>query len=138
MGDKITEMLKKVRQIEIRTNRQVSENLAGAYRSVFKGRGMDFEEAREYQPGDEIRSIDWNVTARTGKAHVKKYREERELTMMLAVDLSASGQFGSGDSSKREIAAEIASTLAFSAARNNDKVGLVLFTEDAEHIIPPR
>lgn len=138
MGDKITEMLKKVRQIEIRTNRQVSENLAGAYRSVFKGRGMDFEEAREYQPGDEIRSIDWNVTARTGKAHVKKYREERELTMMLAVDLSASGQFGSGDLSKREIAAEIASTLAFSAARNNDKVGLVLFTEDAEHIIPPR
>ena len=138
MGDKITEMLKKVRQIEIRTNRQVSENLAGAYRSVFKGGGMDFEEAREYQPGDEIRSIDWNVTARTGKAHVKKYREERELTMMLAVDLSASGQFGSGDSSKREIAAEIASTLAFSAARNNDKVGLVLFTEDAEHIIPPR
>lgn len=138
MGDKITEMLKKVRQIEIRTNRQVSENLAGAYRSVFKGRGMDFEEAREYQPGDEIRSIDWNVTARTGKAHIKKYREERELTMMLAVDLSASGQFGSGDSSKREIAAEIASTLAFSAARNNDKVGLVLFTEDAEHIIPPR
>ena len=138
MGDKITEMLKKVRQIEIRTNRQVSENLAGAYRSVFKGRGMDFEEAREYQPGDEIRSIDCNVTARTGKAHVKKYREERELTMMLAVDLSASGQFGSGDSSKREIAAEIASTLAFSAARNNDKVGLVLFTEDAEHIIPPR
>lgn len=138
MGDKITEMLKKVRQIEIRTNRQVSENLAGAYRSVFKGRGMDFEEAREYQLGDEIRSIDWNVTARTGKAHVKKYREERELTMMLAVDLSASGQFGSGDSSKREIAAEIASTLAFSAARNNDKVGLVLFTEDAEHIIPPR
>ena len=138
MGDKITEMLKKVRQIEIRTSRQVSENLAGAYRSVFKGRGMDFEEAREYQPGDEIRSIDWNVTARTGKAHVKKYREERELTMMIAVDLSASGQFGSGDSSKREIAAEIASTLAFSAARNNDKVGLVLFTEDAEHIIPPR
>ena len=138
MGDKITEMLKKVRQIEIRTNRQVSENLAGAYRSVFKGRGMDFEEAREYQPGDEIRSIDWNVTARTGKAHVKKYREERELTMMIAVDLSASGQFGSGDASKREIAAEIASTLAFSAARNNDKVGLVLFTEDAEHIIPPR
>lgn len=138
MGDKITEMLKKVRQIEIRTNRQVSENLAGAYRSVFKGRGMDFEEAREYQPGDEIRSIDWNVTARTGKAHVKKYREERELTMMIAVDLSASGQFGSGDASKREIAAEIASTLAFSAARNNDKVGLVLFTEVAEHIIPPR
>ena len=138
MGDKLKDMLKKVRQIEIRTNKHVSDALAGAYHSIFKGRGMDFEEAREYQPGDEIRSIDWNVTARTGKAHVKKYREERELTMMLAVDLSASGQFGSGDSSKREIAAEIASTLAFSAARNNDKVGLVLFTEDAEHIIPPR
>lgn len=138
MGDKLTDMLKKVRQIEIRTNRQVSDALAGAYHSVFKGRGMDFEEAREYQPGDEIRSIDWNVTARTGKAHVKKYREERELTMMIVVDLSASGQFGSGDSSKREIAAEIASTLAFSAARNNDKVGLVLFTKEAEHIIPPR
>jgi hypothetical protein len=138
MGDYITDMLKKVRQIEIRTNRQVSDALAGAYHSVFKGRGMDFEEAREYQPGDEIRSIDWNVTARTGKAHVKKYREERELTMIIVVDLSASGQFGSGDSSKREIAAEIASTLAFSAARNNDKVGLVLFTKEAEHIIPPR
>ena len=138
MSDKITDMLKKVRQIEIRTNRQVSDALAGAYHSIFKGRGMDFEEAREYQAGDEIRSIDWNVTARTGKAHVKKYREERELTMMLVVDLSASGQFGSSNLSKRELAAEIASTLAFSAARNNDKVGLALFTEEVEHIIPPR
>jgi len=138
MQDQITDMLKKVRQIEIRTNRQVSEALAGAYHSVFKGRGMDFEEAREYQPGDEIRSIDWNVTARTGRAHVKKYREERELTMMIAVDLSASGSFGSGDSSKREIAAEIAATLAFSAARNNDKVGLVLFTDGVELFLPPR
>ena len=138
MGDNISEMLKKVRQIEIRTNRQVSDALAGAYHSVFKGRGMDFEEAREYQFGDEIRSIDWNVTARTGKAHVKKYREERELTMMIVVDLSASGGFGSGGESKREIAAEIAATLAFSASRNGDKVGLVLFTKEAEHIIPPR
>lgn len=138
MGDKLTDMLKKVRQIEIRTNRHVSDALAGAYHSLFKGRGMDFEEAREYEPGDEIRSIDWNVTARTGKAHVKKYREERELTMMIAVDLSASGQFGSGDLSKRELAAELASTLAFSAARNGDKVGLALFTEGVEHIIPPR
>ena len=138
MSDKITDMLKKVRQIEIRTNRQVSDALAGAYHSIFKGRGMDFEEAREYQAGDEIRSIDWNVTARTGKAHVKKYREERELTMMLVVDLSASGQFGSSHLSKREIAPEGASTLAFSAARNNDKVGLALFTEEVEHIIPPR
>lgn len=138
MADKLTDMLKKVRQIEIRTNKHVSDTLAGAYHSIFKGRGMDFEEAREYQPGDEIRSIDWNVTARTGKAHVKKYREERELTMMIAVDLSASGQFGSGELSKRELAAELASTLAFSAARNGDKVGLVLFTEDVEQIIPPR
>ncbi len=138
MSDQITEMLKKVRQIEIRTNKQVSEALAGAYHSVFKGRGMDFEEAREYQTGDEIRSIDWNVTARTGKAHVKKYREERELTMMIVVDLSASGSFGSGNASKREIAAEIASTLAFSATRNNDKVGLALFTDGIEEIVPPR
>lgn len=138
MGDKLKDMLKKVRQIEIRTNKHVSDALAGAYHSIFKGRGMDFEEAREYQPGDEIRSIDWNVTARTGKAHVKKYREERELTMMIAVDLSASGQFGSGELSKRELAAELASMLAFSAARNGDKVGLALFTEGVEHIIPPR
>ncbi len=138
MSDKITDMLKKVRQIEIRTNRNVSDALAGAYQSVFKGRGMDFEEAREYAFGDEIRSIDWNVTARTGKAHVKKFREERELTMMIAVDLSASGDFGSKDISKRELAAELASTLAFSAARNSDKVGLALFTDGVEKIIPPR
>ncbi len=138
MSDTITDMLKKVRQIEIRTNRQVSDALAGAYHSVFKGRGMDFEEAREYTFGDEIRTIDWNVTARTGKAHIKKFREERELTMMLAVDLSASGNFGSTDKSKRELAAELASTLAFSAARNNDKVGLALFSDGIEHIIPPR
>ncbi len=138
MSDTITDMLKKVRQIEIRTNRQVSDALAGAYHSVFKGRGMDFEEAREYAFGDEIRAIDWNVTARTGKAHVKKFREERELTMMIAVDLSASGNFGSTDKSKRELAAELASTLAFSAARNNDKVGMALFTDKIEHIIPPR
>jgi len=138
MSDKIADMLKKVRQIEIRTNKQVSDALAGAYHSLFKGRGIDFEEAREYVAGDEIRSIDWNVTARTGKAHVKKYREERELTLMLVVDLSASGDFGSTESSKRERAAELASTLAFSAARNNDKVGLVLFTDGIEHVIPPR
>ena len=138
MSDTITDMLKKVRQIEIRTNRQVSDALAGAYHSVFKGRGMDFEEAREYAFGDEIRTIDWNVTARTGKAHVKKFREERELTMMIVVDLSASGDFGSADISKRERAAELASSLAFSAARNNDKVGLALFTDEIEHIIPPR
>lgn len=138
MSDSVTDMLRKVRRIEIATNRQVSDAIAGAYHSIFKGQGMDFEEAREYQPGDEIRSIDWNVTARTGKAHVKKYREERELTMMLAVDLSASGSFGSDKQSKRELEAEIASVLAFSAARNGDKVGLALFTDELELIIPPR
>ena len=131
-------MLRKVRRIEIATRRQVSDAIAGAYKSVFKGQGMDFEEAREYQPGDEIRSIDWNVTARTGKAHVKKYREERELTMMIAVDLSASGNFGSLGQSKRELEAEIASVLAFSAVYNGDKVGLAIFTDEVEHIIPPR
>lgn len=134
----ISDMLKKVRQIEIRTNRQVSDALAGAYHSIFKGRGMDFEESREYQVGDEIRSIDWNVTARTGKAHVKRYTEERELTMMLMVDLSASGLFGSASVSKRERMAEIASTLAFSAVRNGDKVGLALFTDSVELMIAPR
>lgn len=138
MADKITDMLKRVRQIEIRTNRQVSDTLAGAYRSLFKGRGIDFEEAREYLAGDDIRSIDWNVTARTGRAHVKKYREERELTMLIMVDLSASGNFGSAELAKRELAAELASTLAFSAARNADKVGLALFTNGVEHFIPPR
>ncbi|MBR6389072.1 MAG: DUF58 domain-containing protein [Opitutales bacterium] len=138
MSDSVTEMLRKVRKIEIATRRQVSDAMAGAYHSVFKGQGMDFEEAREYQPGDEIRSIDWNVTARTGKAHVKKYREERELTMMLAVDLSASGAFGSNSQTKRELEAELASVLAFSAAHNGDKVGLALFTDQIELIIPPR
>lgn len=131
-------MLKKVRKVEIATKRQVSDAIAGAYHSVFKGQGIDFEEAREYQPGDEIRSIDWNVTARTGKAHVKTYREERELTMMLVVDLSASGAFGSGEQSKRELEAELASVLAFSATKNGDKVGLALFTDELELIIPPR
>lgn len=138
MSDSVKEMLRKVRRIEIATRKQVSDAIAGAYHSVFKGQGMDFEEAREYQPGDEIRSIDWNVTARTGKAHVKKYREERELTMMLAVDLSASGAFGSNSQTKRELEAELASVLAFSAAKNGDKVGLALFTDEIELIIPPR
>ncbi len=138
MDERVSQMLRRVRQIEISTNRQVSDALAGAYHSVFKGQGMDFEESREYQPGDEIRSIDWNVTARTGKPHVKVYREERELTMMLVVDLSASNAFGSGNSSKRELAAEVASTLAFSASRNSDKVGLAVFTDKIELLIPPR
>lgn len=132
------ELLKKIRLIELRTNRLVSETLAGQYHSVFKGQGMNFDEVREYQPGDEVRSIDWNVTARMNHPFVKKFVEERELTLMLIVDLSGSGLFGSGDQSKRELAAEIASVLAFSAIRNNDKVGLILFTEEVEKFIPPR
>src|ERR1700745_1274166 len=132
------EILKKIRQIEIRTNRLVSETLAGQYHSVFKGQGMNFEEVREYQPGDEVRSIDWNVTARMNHPFVKKFVEERELTLMLMVDVSGSGLCGSGEQSKPELAAEIASVLAFSAIRNNDKVGLILFTEEVEKFIPPR
>src|SRR5581483_3671631 len=132
------EILKKIRQIELRTTRLVSETLGGQYHSVFKGQGMNFEEVREYQPGDEVRAIDWNVTARMNHPFVKKFVEERELTLMLMVDLSGSGLFGSGEQSKRELAAEIASVLAFSAIRNNDKVGLILFTEEVEKFIPPR
>lgn len=132
------EILKKIRQIEIRTNRLVTESLAGQYHSVFKGQGMNFDEVREYQPGDEVRSIDWNVTARMHHPFIKKFVEERELTLMLIVDLSGSGFFGSAEQSKRELAAEIASVLAFSAIRNNDKVGLILFTDHIEKFIPPR
>lgn len=132
------EILKKIRQIEIRTQRLVSESAAGQYHSAFKGQGMDFDEVREYQPGDDVRSIDWNVTARMNHPFVKKFVEERELTVMLVVDLSGSGLFGSCDYTKRELAAEIASVLAFSAIRNNDKVGLLLFTEEVEKFIPPR
>ena len=132
------EILKKIRQIELRSIRLVNETLAGQYHSVFKGQGMNFEEVREYVPGDEVRSIDWNVTARMNHPFVKKFVEERELTVMLVVDLSGSGLFGSGEQSKRELAAEIASILAFSAIRNNDKVGLILYTEGVEKFIPPR
>ena len=132
------EILKKIRQIELRSIRLVNETLAGQYHSVFKGQGMNFDEVREYQPGDEVRTIDWNVTARMNHPFVKKFVEERELTVMLMVDLSSSGLFGSGEQSKRELAAEIASVLAFSAIRNNDKVGLILFTEEVEKFIPPR
>jgi uncharacterized protein (DUF58 family) len=132
------EILKKIRQIEIRTNRLVTESLAGAYHSVFKGQGMNFDEVREYQPGDDVRTIDWNVTARMNHPFIKKFVEERELTLMLVVDLSGSGLFGSRAQSKRELAAEIASVLAFSAIRNNDKVGLLLFTDEVEKFIPPR
>jgi uncharacterized protein (DUF58 family) len=132
------EILKKIRQIELRTNRLVSETLAGQYHSVFKGQGMNFDEVREYQPGDEVRTIDWNVTARMNHPFVKKFVEERELTLMLVVDASGSGRFGSGEQSKRELVAEIASVLAFSAIRNHDKVGLLLFSDEVEKFIPPR
>jgi len=132
------EVLKKVRQIEIRTNREVTDVLGGQYHSVFKGRGMEFEEVREYLPGDEVRSIDWNVTARFGHPFVKKFKEERELTVMLIVDVSASGQFGSVRQTKNELAAELAAVLAFSAIRNNDKVGLIMFTDQIEKYVAPK
>jgi len=132
------EILKKIRTLEIKTRGLVETAFAGDYHSVFKGRGMNFEEVREYQPGDEIRAIDWNVTARLGNAFVKKFTEERELTVMLIVDVSASGNFGSSVQSKRELAAEVACLLAFSAIRNNDKVGLLLFSDRVELFIPPK
>ena len=132
------EILKKIRALEIKTRGLVETAFAGDYHSVFKGRGMNFEDVREYQPGDEIRAIDWNVTARTGTAFVKKFTEERELAVMLIVDVSASGNFGSTSQSKRELAAEVACLLAFSAIRNNDKVGLLLFTDQVELFIPPK
>ena len=132
-----SKILEKVRQVEIKTNRLVDDTLSGHYHSVFKGRGMDFDEVREYVPGDDVRTIDWNVTARTGRTFVKKFTEERELTIMLLIDVSASGEFGSSAQSKREVMAELGSVLAFSAVRNNDKVGLILFTDDAELYIPP-
>ena len=132
------ELAKKIRYIQIYTNRAVNNVLAGEYESVFKGRGMEFDEVREYMPGDEIRTIDWNVTAKTGKPHVKRYVEERELTVMFLVDLSASGSFGSVAKSKNEIAAELCALLAFSAIKNNDKVGLIVFTDTIEMYIPPK
>ena len=132
------EILKKIRALEIKTKGLVQTMFAGDYHSVFKGRGMNFEDVREYQPGDEIRAIDWNVTARLGTAFVKKFTEERELTVVLVVDVSASGNFGSVAQSKRELAAEVACVLAFSAIRNNDKVGLLLFSDQVELFIPPK
>jgi len=132
------EILKKIRGLEIKTRALVETAFAGDYHSVFKGRGMNFEDVREYQPGDEIRAIDWNVTARLGSPFVKKFTEERELTVMLIVDVSASGNFGSTSQSKRELAAEVACLLAFSAIRNNDKVGLLLFSDRLELFIPPK
>jgi uncharacterized protein (DUF58 family) len=130
--------MSRMRRLEIRTRRAVNDSLAGAYHSVFKGRGMDFDEVREYSPGDEVRSIDWNVTARTGRTFVKKYTEERELTIFLLVDISASLNFGSAALSKRDLAAEVASVLAFSAIRNSDKVGLLLYTDRVERFLPPK
>jgi uncharacterized protein (DUF58 family) len=132
------DILKKIRALEIKTKGLVQTMFAGDYHSVFKGRGMNFEDVREYQPGDEIRAIDWNVTARLGTAFVKKFTEERELSVVLVVDVSASGNFGSASQSKRELAAEIACVLAFSAIRNNDKVGLLLFSDRVELFIPPK
>jgi len=137
-SEQTREILKKVRRIEIHTKRLVNDTLAGQYHSVFKGRGMDFDEVREYSPGDEVRTIDWHVTARAGRPFVKKFVEERERTLVLMVDVSASEDFGSGEQSKRELAAELASVLAFSAIRNTDKVGLVLFTDQVELYVPPR
>ena len=131
------EILKKIRQLELKTRGMIDAAFSGQYRSVFKGRGMNFEEVREYQPGDEVRAIDWNVTARTGDAYIKKFTEERELTVMLVVDVSASGEFGSVNLSKRELAAEVACLFAFSAIRNNDKVGCILFSDHVELFIPP-
>jgi uncharacterized protein (DUF58 family) len=134
----LTELLASVRRVEARTNRLVNDTMVGAYLSHFKGRGMDFEELREYLPGDDVRSIDWNVTHRLGRPFVKRFREERELTAVLAVDISGSSSFGSTDVTKREFAAEIAATLAMSAAKNGDKVALLLFTEKTELFVPPR
>jgi uncharacterized protein (DUF58 family) len=132
------ELIKKIRQIQIYTSRTVDASFAGQYESVFRGRGMEFDEVREYTPGDDIRSIDWNVTARTGRPYIKRFVEEREMTVIFAVDLSASGDFGTVNKMKNELAAEFCAVLAFAAAKNNDKVGLLIFTDRIEHYIPPK
>src|SRR4051812_30447433 len=134
----VAELLAAVRRVEVRTNRIVNDTMVGAYLSHFKGRGMDFEELREYMPGDDVRNIDWNVTYRMGRPFVKRFREERELGVVLAMDVSASGAFGSTRRIKREFSAEIAATLACSAARSSDKVGLLLFSDQTELFLPPR
>ncbi len=131
-------LFKEIKEMQIRTNYLVNEVMAGEYETTFKGRGMEFAEVREYQPGDDIRTIDWNVTARTGSPFVKEYTEERELTVMIMVDLSSSGQFGSAGKMKIEVAAEVASIFAFSAIKNNDRVGLIVFTDKIEQYIPPK
>jgi uncharacterized protein (DUF58 family) len=132
-----SDLLKKVRQIDIVSRKVVDELLGGEYKSVFKGRGMEFDEVREYMPGDEVRTIDWNVTARTGKPFVKRFIEEREQALFFLVDMSASGTFGSTERTKNETAAELCGLLAFSAIKNNDKVGLIIFTDEIELFIPP-
>jgi len=132
------EVIRKIRRIEISTKRLVNDVFSGEYHSIFKGRGMEFMEVREYQPGDDIRIIDWNVTARYGYPFVKKFKEERELTVVFLVDASSSGQFGTKERLKEEIAAEICSVLAYSATKNNDKVGMVIFTDTIEKYIPPK
>ncbi len=132
------ELIKKIRQIQIYTSRAVNASFAGQYESVFKGRGMQFDEVREYTPGDDVRSIDWNVTARTGKPYIKRFVEEREMTVLFAVDLSASGDFGTVNKAKNELAAEFCAVLSFAAAKNNDKVGLLIFTDQIELYIPPK
>jgi len=132
------ELIKRIRQIQIYSSRAVNASFAGQYESVFKGRGMQFDEVREYMPGDDIRTIDWNVTARTGKPYIKRFVEEREMTVLFAVDLSASGEFGTVSKLKNELAAEFCAVLAFAAAKNNDKVGLLIFTDRIELYIPPK
>ena len=132
------EIIKKIKKIHIRTGRTVNTLMAGQYKSVFRGTGMEFEEVREYAPGDDVKSIDWKVSARLGKPFIKRYREERELIIMLLVDLSASGRFGTREGSKQEMAAETAAILAFNAIRNNDNVGAILFTDQVERYIPPK
>jgi uncharacterized protein (DUF58 family) len=132
------ELIKKIRKIEIYTKRLFNDQMAGQYHSVFKGRGMAFEEVRQYQPGDDIRLIDWNVTARMNDVYVKLFVEEREMTVMLLVDMSASGRFSSHELTKREIAAEMAAVVAFSAIKNNDRVGLIIFTDEVEKFVPPK
>lgn len=134
----IKEILRRVRKIELRTRGLVRESFGGEYHSCFKGEGIDFEDFREYQPGDEVRAIDWNVTARMGHPFVKKFTEEREMTVFVCVDISASGNYGSHGPSKRELMAEVAALLTFSALQNKDKVGLLLFTDDVELYLPPR
>jgi uncharacterized protein (DUF58 family) len=132
------ELLRKIRKIEIVTERLVRDRMAGQYHSVFKGRGIAFSEVREYMPGDDIRLIDWNVSARMNEPYVKLFVEEREMTVLLLVDMSASGRFGSREQEKRELAAELAAILAFSAIRNNDRVGLIIFTDEVERFVPPK